>query len=230
MKFETGWQNKFIYFIRCLQMPYVMLILCLLSLIAMSARAQIAGSGHDFSGNTWSGGKICLPCHTPHRADQTISDAPLWNHETHDTIYSLYSSPTIDAVIEQPGEVSKLCLSCHDGVVALDSFGGATGNTFITESANISTDLSDDHPVGFDWDHQSTGPPGSEGGITCNPCHDVYQNPMWVSPLIFFGPDGDKKVECATCHDPHNSESFQKMLRISLFGSELCLHCHTDKL
>ena len=81
----------------------------------------IVGSAHDFSGEGWSGGEICLPCHTPHNADTTEPDAPLWNHAVTSALYTLYDSPTMDVAPEQPRPASKLCLSCHDGTVALDS-------------------------------------------------------------------------------------------------------------
>lgn len=117
---------------------------------ATVALADIVGTPHDFSSQGWSGGKICVVCHTPHNADpynQNPTDAPLWNHKLSKASYILYSSPKLDITPDQPGGVSKLCLSCHDGTVALDSFGGATGSNFISGSALVGTDLSDDHPV-----------------------------------------------------------------------------------
>jgi len=38
----------------------------------------ISGSAHDFSGNGWSGGQICIVCHTPHNADATVAESPAW--------------------------------------------------------------------------------------------------------------------------------------------------------
>ncbi|MCU7944903.1 MAG: hypothetical protein KZQ87_19725, partial [Candidatus Thiodiazotropha sp. (ex Cardiolucina cf. quadrata)] len=47
---------------------------------------------------------------------------------------------------------SVLCLSCHDGTIALGNMinPGVTndlGSTFVTGRALVGTDLSDDHPV-----------------------------------------------------------------------------------
>lgn len=43
-------------------------------------KANIEGSKDDFSGSGWTT-EICEPCHTPHNADTTVIDAPLWNHQ-----------------------------------------------------------------------------------------------------------------------------------------------------
>lgn len=40
----------------------------------------ITGSSHDFTTQAWSGGRICVACHTPHKANTSVADAPLWNH------------------------------------------------------------------------------------------------------------------------------------------------------
>jgi predicted CXXCH cytochrome family protein len=188
----------------------------LLSLYPMAATALISGSAHDFSTEGWSGNKICEPCHTPHNADGSVADAPLWNHEVTSAIYNLYSSPTLDAPIGQPGGLSKLCLSCHDGTVALDAFGGNTGSISIGPPELLGTDLRDDHPIGILWTHQTL-----DGG-DCTRCH-------FSMPLPFFGPSGNKTIECATCHDVHNDVSENYLLRESMAGSQLCLVCHQDK-
>lgn len=194
-------------------MKKIMLLFSYLLMPAV-ASAQIAGSAHDFSGEGWSRGEICITCHTPHNADTTI-DAALWNHTVSTALYTLYDSPTMDAAPAQPGTASLVCLSCHDGTVALDSFGGATGGTMIDPAGDLTTDLSDDHPVGILWTHQTQTP-------TCGQCHNQH-NPNWPQPLPFY----EERVECATCHDVHNSNSaIPYFLRISNAGSDLCFHCH----
>ena len=179
--------------------------------------ADITGSAHDFSSHSWSGGETCIVCHTPHNADQTIVASPLWNHQVTSSVYELYSSATMDATMGQPAGVSRLCLSCHDGTVATDSYGGTEGTAFITGSANVGTDLSGNHPVGITWSHQTVEGCGTQ-------CHDL-SNGTFTYEVAFY----DGKVECASCHDPHNNTVEPHMLRVTLAGSELCLYCHTDK-
>ena len=203
----------------------VCLLIFLLAASGSIAFSQkIAGSAHDFSGAGWSGGEICLPCHTPHNADTTEPDAPLWNHAVTSAVYTLYDSPTMDETPEQPQGNSKLCLSCHDGTVALDSFGGSTGSTFIDSAADLTTDLSDDHPVSVYWSHQTgLGPGGGGGGgaAYCTNCHGAH-GPDPPDRLPFF----DHYVECSTCHNVHNGTGYAHLLRKTLAGSELCLECH----
>ena len=191
-------------------------MLCLL-MISPGIFGQIAGSAHDFSSESWSSGEICLPCHTPHNADTTVPESPLWNHEVTTTTFTLYSSPTMDDSPSQPEGVSRLCLSCHDGTIALDSYGGNSGSTYISGDANLSTDLSDDHPISIEWIHQTEPPSGS-----CGKCHSAHGGPMTNPYLPFF----DGKVECATCHDVHNTSAYTQLLRLPMAGSELCLYCH----
>jgi len=176
----------------------------------LHAAGGIVGSKHDFKGTSWAQQQVCLPCHTPHKANTTVQ--PLWNHQMSAATYTTYTSPYLKETVGTPGASSLLCLSCHDGTVAVDSYGGRTGTVFIQSSdpANIGTDLSNDHPIAIKYGHK--------GPANCANCH-------WSgSPnkLKFYG----GKVECATCHDPHNNGLGDKLLRISMVNSELCLYCH----
>jgi predicted CXXCH cytochrome family protein len=187
--------------------------------LGWSANAQsIVGSDHDFSGEAWNGsGEICLPCHTPHNALSTL--VPLWNHATSGATFTLYSSVTLDATVGQPSAASLACLSCHDGTVALDSFGGNTGTTFIGGGGhNLGTDLSNDHPVSFTYDAALAT---TDGGL-----HD----PSTVNSGLGGTIDADlllgSKMECASCHDVHNAAGLNGLLRIDNAASALCLTCH----
>lgn len=70
--------------------------------------------------------RICIFCHTPHTAQPK---KPLWNHDLSAvTNYRTYQSPTFDAAVWGGFSItidgdSKLCLSCHDGTVALGAIG-----------------------------------------------------------------------------------------------------------
>jgi hypothetical protein len=105
---------------------------------------QISGTKHDFSGRSWAPteNRMCGVCHTTHKAKNEPS-APLWNHQsTAVASYTLYTSPTFDnqggLTITNPSASSKLCLSCHDGTVALENFGGTTtGTNYIPATSRI---------------------------------------------------------------------------------------------
>ena len=86
------------------------------------ADVGILGSKHDLSAvgpgpiKAATEAEVCLFCHTPHRALDVV---PLWNHEMSQATYTPYTSSTKKAAVGQPSGASKLCLSCHDGTVAL---------------------------------------------------------------------------------------------------------------
>lgn len=189
----------------------------------------ITGSAHDFSAKSWSGGRICVACHAPHKADTTVADAPLWNHEVTVATYTLYSSPTTNATISQPGGNSKLCLSCHDGTVAVDSFGGATGITMVSAENNLGTDLKKSHPIGFTYD---TALATADGSL-----HDPAIKSLTIgtspqsktgtiqSVLLYNG-----KMECGSCHDVHNTFTVggagSGLLKMDQAASQICFACH----
>jgi predicted CXXCH cytochrome family protein len=185
---------------------------------------QISGSAHDFSGDAWNpSGEICIVCHTPHNADpynDGIADAPLWNHDADmTTVYTLYSTSTLQATPGQPSGVSKLCLSCHDGVTALDSFGGATGTISLTSSdpGFLDTDLSDDHPISFTYNATTPNDPEIfDPTTTTTTLGGTIQ-----ADLL----DGGTTMECSSCHDVHGTMN-PALLKISNAGSQLCLTCH----
>ena len=199
------------------------LIACLVLMSSISAMAQITGSAHDFytaPKPAWNGTtELCIACHTPHNALATgqALDGPLWNHAiTATATFTLYTGTgTLNALdVGQPDGVSKLCLSCHDGSVALDSFGGNTVSpgTMITGTALVGTDLSNDHPVSFTY---NTALATADGGL-----YDPATVTA-VSDLLF-----SDKVECSSCHDVHNGGGFANLLVMANTGSALCLTCH----
>lgn len=168
-----------------------------------SFAGTIVGSKHDFSSETWSANRICLPCHTAHNSMTTV-DGPLWNHEMSTATYTMYSG-----VPNQPGTASKLCLSCHDGTVALDSYGGASGSTMLTGDANLGTDLSNDHPIAVLYPADGT---------------DFVVDPT-PSGINLYNEGVEDRVECGSCHNPHDNQ-YTYFLNVQITGSQLCLACH----
>jgi hypothetical protein len=196
----------------------------------------LAGSKHDFSTQSWNPSqKVCVVCHAPHNSNLTISDAPLWNHTNSSLAsYTLYSSVTTKAVIGQPGNTSKLCLSCHDGTVAIDSFGGTvgsvtigTGYTGAKATTNMGSTLKDDHPIGFPYDTTLVTANGSLFDPTATTV-TIGTSPTKtgkVSDLMLYS----GKVECSSCHDVHNTFTVGTtgMLKMAAGGAtHICAACH----
>ena len=195
-------------------------LLTVLTFSGVSLAQNIAGSDHDFSSASWnSSSAICIVCHTPHNANISVSNAPLWNHQVTTATFTLYNSATMDATTGQPDASSKLCLSCHDGTVAMDNFSGETGGThFISGGADLDTELSDDHPISFTYDASLAS---TDGGLKDPATASSGLGSTIANDLLIGG-----QVQCASCHDVHNSSGTAHLLIKSNAGSALCLTCH----
>jgi predicted CXXCH cytochrome family protein len=164
---------------------------------------------------------VCIFCHTVHRAN---GQTPLWNHNMSGvTNYIVYSSPTLKAVVGQPNGSSRLCLSCHDGTVALGSVNTCTTaipmqngvttmpGTPASNPENLGTDLSGDHPISFTYDTAL-----------------VALDSTLYNPATLTGPvklDQNGQMQCDSCHNPHDDQ-FGNFLVMDNSGSALCLVCH----
>lgn len=148
---------------------------------SVSAQSNIRATKHNLSSSGTGSVKattetqVCVFCHTPHGASIS-GKAPLWNRTVNAAqTYTRYTSSSLDAnnitdgFSAQPGGSSVLCLSCHDGMIALGnvnvlngvagppSITGLTGtmptgsgvNTGFTR--NLGTDLSNDHPISITY-------------------------------------------------------------------------------
>jgi len=211
--------------------------MAVLILFWSQAFAGLDDTHHDFT--TYPGsGEVCKPCHAPHVSETTSTEAPLWNHEVSNSSFTPYSTTSMHAVTNQPSGTSKLCLSCHDGSVAIDSFGGRVGTLFIDDpfypfprvntSGLLGTDLTGDHPVSFSYD---TSLANSDRGL-----HDPSSAPSGLGSTIEVDLLNNGRVECTSCHDPHISRAngcgsnCHNGQTLSLWkdntNSELCLTCH----
>ena len=160
---------------------------------------------------------VCVLCHTPHMAS---SDAPGWNRYSSGTYYIPYSSSTAKASIGQPTGASKLCLSCHDGTMALGmvrsrkggiKFSGGVVRIPKKHRANLGYDLADDHPISFTYDVSLA----TENG--------ELKDPRNLSGGVRL--DRDDQVQCTSCHNAHDNE-FGKFLVMDNYASALCISCH----
>ena len=201
---------------------YLALVIISLGVLSAFADESVVNSKHDLS--TFGPGpvraveesQVCIFCHTPHNASPA---APLWNRHNPVTHYRIYRSTTTDARIGQPGPSSKMCLSCHDGSIAL----GLTLDRPLTDPirmthpflpsgpSNLTNDLSDDHPIGFRYDR-----------VLSNRDPQI-RPPQLVDHRIKLGERGE--LECVACHEPHNNE-LGNFLRITEREGAICVTCH----
>src|SRR5246127_2185332 len=108
-------------------MKKLILALSITLLLAIASYAQISGDvlgAHNLSlsGNSPVKGALdpCLYCHVPHSGIATPNGA-LWSQQLSTQTYTTYTSTTLHNTGLQPmlGSDSSLCLSCHDGTVAV---------------------------------------------------------------------------------------------------------------
>jgi len=158
---------------------------------------------------------LCIFCHTPHNASP---QGALWNRELSAATYTLYTSTTLKSTPGQPSGSSRLCLSCHDGTMAMGTVlrplhGVQPTLGLLTGSGVVGTDLSDDHPISFAYDADLAAargdlvnPTGSakalhlapNGQMQCTSCHDAH-----VERVNFLHMDPIKGALCTTCHQPN---------------------------
>ncbi|MDO9042850.1 MAG: cytochrome c3 family protein [Desulfocapsaceae bacterium] len=189
--------------------------------VCATASAVITGSKHDFAtatGFMTATGQICLPCHAPHNNKNALNEV-LWNHDNTTQTFVMYDSPTLDGLAQAtPQGVSKFCLSCHDGVTAIDAYTAHAGSLTIqaaypSTTANLGVALSNDHPISIKYD-----PLADVGGLNA-----IASLPVSIK---LFGAGADQ-VECGSCHDVHNKYSLPKLVNVTMVRSELCLECHS---
>ncbi|MDQ7005852.1 MAG: cytochrome c3 family protein [Acidobacteriota bacterium] len=160
--------------------------------------------------------RICIFCHAPHRA---TTRAPLWNRNDSRASYLLYDSPTLDAQPGQPTGATRMCLSCHDGTVALgdvvsepSEIAFPAGHRMLDPSTgSLETDLGDDHPVSFLYDDNLAG------------LDPELKSPAAIDPPVTLDANGE--MQCTACHDPHDN-SYGNFLVTSNYQAGLCLSCH----
>ena len=197
--------------------------------------------------NSGSNDEVCVYCHTPHSSRNTLGPIPLWNKpETNYeltngfTMYGATSTNTQGTTIAgtptstQPLSMSLACLSCHDGVSAMNSVVNAPGSGRVNYTDGIIIgeidpkpmrnettvltgqygNLADDHPVSLDYIEGRAGLKSKSSDISA----DGWYRANTIDDLLRNG-----KVECVSCHDPHGSPYG---LYTRQHRTKLCIGCH----
>ncbi len=176
--------------------------------------------------------EVCKFCHVPHNAEAVT---PLWGHTLSQAQYQtpeLKLASKIPIPAPQPDGSSRLCLSCHDGTVALGDVAGEAGGIRMRGAERlrpghrgfIGTDLTGSHPISFVV-------PDSAGDRFAGDT-DMGLHPLSVITAdqeVRLDPSG--KMQCTTCHDAH-SDAYYQPGQVPRFWVKptyagVCLTCHT---
>jgi hypothetical protein len=243
-----------------LKLPIRIIIIISALIIGMSAAyAGIATTKHNMSATgpgtvkSTTESRLCVFCHTPHRAitDSAGVSVPLWNHSLSLASYQLFSSPTLLSPTSpdiQPDGSSRLCLSCHDGTVAIGSVvntgtslsslsmqGTGVGGVMPAGTSNVGTDLSGDHPISIELNTALI----NEKALQCQNnlvsfkvCRPPADSPVLLEKTNnrFGGTPSGVGVQCGSCHNPHEDPTpgITNFLRVGDRNNseELCSACH----
>lgn len=193
------------------------------------ATGTIVNSKHDLSTANAGTQQICVYCHTPHGADVSVNNAPLWNRTLSgfSTASSVYSSATLNVTIASTslnGIDAPLCISCHAGTANMNAvinppssglFSGTVGAMSLGSNAIIDTNLSNDHPINFD-----VSAAAADGEIRLAVIGEApYKTVGATAP-------GTGIFQCSTCHDVHNGGGYAPLTVQNMAGSKMCLDCH----
>jgi predicted CXXCH cytochrome family protein len=173
---------------------------------AAGGLGDIEGSKHDFTRAGWSGGDACAACHIPHAdAGPRVGK---WEAAARVDVKPYRGFSNTEGL---PGPLSVRCLVCHDGATATDTFVDETAGLVLASRERTARmgDLSRNHPIGMRYPVR----------------REKYQPVSWVSRngrVRLF----EDKVECTSCHDPHNQYELPYMLVMPNTRSQLCYACH----
>src|SRR5437868_9232460 len=199
-------------------------------LYATRNHAAIINSRHDFRAassatlHSTSGTDACVFCHTPHNAGGATGNATyLWNHRLSTTQFQAYNSTTLQSTVTTitPQDSSKLCLSCHDGTIALgdtlndglmEFVQGSSYALPLSSPSNLSDTqgFANDHPFAFTPQLSSelrTPPPGdavhlSGGKVQCTSCHRPHVENLDPTEGKFLVKRNDQSALCQSIDQP----------------------------
>jgi hypothetical protein len=222
---------------------HLVFFLCVLTPLLAFARVEDTKHNLSISGTgvvkALHETQICIFCHTPHNASPA---KPLWNHELSGIVhYVNYTSPTLQSYRE--GEAppidgySKLCLSCHDGTVAIGSVVSREEEIMMVTVSEViyagkliggpgylGTDLSGGHPISIIFDEALANKRNAVPSLS------RLKWPI-IDPDVKLSPtQGGYGVQCTACHDPHENKAaggwppfWNKPTH-----DEVCMVCHEE--
>ena len=214
------------------------------SMAGLAPGTGIVDSKHDMRGYAEANGgardqfeRVCAYCHTPHHAveDLDADYMPLWSRTVTSEIFTEYDSVTFEGfntLVDPVVGPSRLCMGCHDGAVAIDAYYGAPGtatmvegDAFLEIGVGLNGDLSNDHPIGFDYEQAVLDDVSQEINVSSTVFGGGSKT---IAEVLYDDGFGGAIMTCATCHDVHNSPGVVDgwFLYGEQANSAFCTTCH----
>lgn len=173
-------------------------------------RKSVSHSKHDLTAGASDWAPSCNACHIPHVQGVRPTTQPATQPAVE--MYHIRGQRRVFVPGRyMPGPTSLICLGCHDGTVATSTISSSHALLAgIRQGFQV--------PDGFVWRDHPIGVP-------------YPKKPKEYRPESFVLAKGkvrlpQGRIECVSCHDPHNASGFPKMLVTSNRRSALCLNCH----
>lgn len=178
---------------------------------------------------------VCVFCHAPHGA---VTRRALWNRPLETgSVFRVFKSLGSVGGMRQPDGASKMCLSCHDGSISIGKLanrkktlrikgGSGFGGVPRKSQAWLGSNLAGLHPVSVNYSdsvrHWATMRSRRIIGVETR-----FTGASLVPRDLL---DREGKVQCTSCHDPHEDKYYQSGV-VPHFSrrptvEEICVSCH----
>lgn len=168
----------------------------------------VVGGPHDLT-DAFGLASSCNSCHVPHVQGVRTATQPATQPAVE--MFRIGGQRKVFQPDRyMPGPTSLLCLGCHDGTIATSTIGtshallGGLREGFKPPDGFVWRD----HPIGIRYPQNKRD----------------YQPRAFVEKKGVRLPEG--RIECISCHDPHNTRGVDDLLVMSNRRSALCLTCH----
>ncbi|MCF6270185.1 MAG: hypothetical protein L3J41_10765 [Melioribacteraceae bacterium] len=178
------------------------------------------------------GAKYCSTCHTPIGDVLKISN-PLWLNKEIPNEFKIYSTDSNTNQHGFPSGETKLCLSCHDGTIAIEDKNVYANFNQLNNNMNFGFSSHTDHPISIIYNSALAF---AKGDLA-----DPLYEPSGLGGTIDEDLLENGKLVCSSCHAIHSmmgsgassgnhfkatGGTFSGALKIPNAKSKLCLTCH----
>ncbi|NOX18910.1 MAG: hypothetical protein GXO87_11585 [Chlorobi bacterium] len=209
----------------------IIFLIIIFSSLTFAERISKNNNGsHKF--NT-EGERYCTTCHVPIGFSKIENDGPRWFEKSETVEFKSFVKNTNHGHDGYPSGKSKLCLGCHDGIVAAEDKNIYSNNNQINGEMNAAYSSHNSHPVSIVYN--------SATALRNKHLADPSFEPSGLGGTIAEDLLEDGMITCTSCHNIHSLDGgdagmnnhfngggagYSMPLKIPNQRSALCLTCH----